>query len=135
MGPFSQPFIVLWKEISVERTKSFAMDVASLKLGKPRISGLTISAHVANRLAHAAGKLWPEPDPPAPAEWKAKYDRLHAYGEIFAKWLVLTIGISAVISFGRQFLTGMNSEFGYAFLILATLLSGAIVWWDSKRRS
>jgi hypothetical protein len=60
-GPFSRPFFVPWREISVIRNSTFLAPVAKLQLGN--VGTLSIPANSANRLAHAAGKNWPEAGP------------------------------------------------------------------------
>jgi hypothetical protein len=57
-GPFSRPFLVSWSDISVVRKTMFFTPVARLSLGNA--GSLTITTTVADRLASAAGKNWPE---------------------------------------------------------------------------
>ena len=57
-GPFARDFMVPWRDIEVKRKRWFWMDVAELSFrdhGK-----LTVAASIADRLAAAAGKNWPE---------------------------------------------------------------------------
>jgi hypothetical protein len=63
-GPFCRDFFVPWRDINITRKKALFRSVAELQFGRPSIGRLTVSAHVANRLAHAAVGRWPEADPP-----------------------------------------------------------------------
>ena len=57
-GPFLRAFFVPWSEVTVARKTTFFMPVAKLKLG--HIVALSIPANVADTLARAAGRNWPE---------------------------------------------------------------------------
>jgi hypothetical protein len=57
-GPFTRDFLVPWRDIKVKRSRVFWLDVAELAFGPH--GKLTIAASVADRLAQAAGKNWPE---------------------------------------------------------------------------
>ena len=57
-GLFARDFLVPWREIKVKRSRWFWMDVAELSFGPH--GKLTVRADVADRLATAAGKHWPE---------------------------------------------------------------------------
>ncbi len=59
-GPFSRDFFVAWNDIAVTRKRVLFWPVARLQFGSPAIGSLTIEAHVADRLARAAGARWPE---------------------------------------------------------------------------
>jgi len=59
-GPFCRDFLVPWDEISVVRKDRFFLKAAQISFGRPAIGKLTISADVADRLAHAASSHWPE---------------------------------------------------------------------------
>ena len=60
-GPFSPPFFVPWKEISVERRRRFFQKRARLGFGAPEVGSLEVLGYMADRLARAAGVSWPEP--------------------------------------------------------------------------
>lgn len=62
-GPFCRDFLVPWEAIGVTRKSVFFRSVAKLQFGNPRVGSLTIPAHVANRLARAATRRWPENGP------------------------------------------------------------------------
>ena len=62
-GPFCRDFFVPWEAISITRKKLLLWPVAKLQFGSPGVGSLTIPAHVANRLAHAAMGRWPETGP------------------------------------------------------------------------
>jgi hypothetical protein len=57
-GPFARDFLVPWREITVKRSRWFWMDVAEFSFGSH--GKLTVRADIADRLAAAAGKDWPE---------------------------------------------------------------------------
>jgi hypothetical protein len=57
-GPFSRAFLVPWSDISFVRKTMFFTPIARLRLGNA--GSLTIPATVADRMASAAGKNWPE---------------------------------------------------------------------------
>ena len=61
LGPFCRDFLVPWDSITVARKRVLFRPVARLEFGRPAVGALTISAAVADRLAEAAGRLWPEP--------------------------------------------------------------------------
>jgi hypothetical protein len=62
-GPFCRDFFIPWDAASVTRKTVLFWPVAKLRFGSPGIGSLTISAHVANRLARAAMGRWPEIGP------------------------------------------------------------------------
>ncbi len=59
-GPFCRDFLVPWDAISVSRKSFLFWPTARLEFGHPVVGTLRVSAHVANRLARAAGHSWPE---------------------------------------------------------------------------
>jgi|CXWL01.1.fsa_nt_gi hypothetical protein len=59
-GLFSRDFLVPWRDIRVKRSRWFWTDVAELTFGTRSDGRLTVAASVADRLAVAAGKQWPE---------------------------------------------------------------------------
>jgi len=83
-GPFCRDFFVPWEEITVTRTTVWSRPVAKLQFGSPAIGSLTISSHVADRLAGAAMGRWPETGP-FPAE--RHRDTLR---RLLTEWAVLT---------------------------------------------
>jgi hypothetical protein len=62
-GPFCRDFFVPWEDIRVTRRSVLFWPVAKLQFGSPAIGSLTISAHLANRLARVAMGRWPETGP------------------------------------------------------------------------
>jgi hypothetical protein len=62
-GVFSRDFFVPWNVISVTRKDRVLWKEAKISFGQPTIGTLTIPAEVADRLARAAGGLWPELGP------------------------------------------------------------------------
>jgi hypothetical protein len=59
-GPFWRDFFVPWYDVTVVRRKGLFGEQAELQFGHPQAGRLTISAHVANRLARASAGYWPE---------------------------------------------------------------------------
>jgi hypothetical protein len=59
-GPFCRSFFVPWEDIAVIRKKMIVWPFAELRFGTPAVGKLRISAHVADRLARAASRHWPE---------------------------------------------------------------------------
>lgn len=62
-GPFCRDFFVPWAELSVTRKSFLFSQVAKLQFGNPVIGSLTIPAHVADSLARAELRRWPELGP------------------------------------------------------------------------
>jgi len=60
LAPFSRPIFVAWGELLVERTAGFMGPRAVLALGRPTMATLKIAASLADRMARAAGRNWPE---------------------------------------------------------------------------
>jgi hypothetical protein len=84
-GPFSRDFFVPWDEITVSRRDRFIFKVAKLSFGRPPVGTLTLPAQVADRIARAAGKPWPESGP-FPEEPKAQ-----ALSRLLKQWAAMTI--------------------------------------------
>jgi hypothetical protein len=83
-GPFSRPFLVPWKEITVTRRAGFFRNVAELRFGDPAIGRLVITDRIANRLAGAAPGRWPEPGPlPTPT-------RREIVRRLLVRWVTCT---------------------------------------------
>ncbi|MBP6014140.1 MAG: hypothetical protein KBA31_18070 [Alphaproteobacteria bacterium] len=57
-GPFARDFLVPWRDLKVKRSRWFWTDVAELAFGAH--GKLVVTAAVADQLAAAAGKNWPE---------------------------------------------------------------------------
>ena len=62
-GVFCRDFFVPWEEISVRRRDRFLWRAAELQFGHPAVGKLSISAHIADRLARSASGHWPEAGP------------------------------------------------------------------------
>ena len=62
-GVFCRDFFVPWNVISVTRKDRVLWKEAKISFGQPAIGTLTIPAEVADRLARAAGGIWPELGP------------------------------------------------------------------------
>jgi hypothetical protein len=83
-GPFSRNFFVPWNDLVVVRKKFLFWPVAKLQFGNPMEGALTISAHVADRLARAAAGYWPEAGP-----FKAEKPS-ETFRRLFSQWAALT---------------------------------------------
>ena len=59
-GPFCRDFFVPWESIAVVRKTILFWPVAKLQFGNPAVGTLSVSAHVADRIARAALGRWPE---------------------------------------------------------------------------
>ena len=82
-GVFCRDFFVPWREIRVERRDGFFGQTAELKFGDA-LGKLSISGHVADRLARSASGRWPEAGP-FPEETKSQ-----AFAAVAKQWAVLT---------------------------------------------
>jgi hypothetical protein len=81
-GPFSRDFLVPWRELSVTRKTIFFMQAAELRFGS--VGTLSVGAHVADKLAGAAGRNWPEQGSFVPEEPRRTASRL------LIQWAVIT---------------------------------------------
>ena len=98
-GPFCRDFFVPWSEIKVERRSWLFVPLVDLNFGSVGAGRLSVRALTADRLAAAAGPLWPERGPiaaPSPAR---------IGGGIFAVWALQTGLVSAFLLVGPAFLT------------------------------
>jgi hypothetical protein len=91
-GPFSRNFFVPWGDISVVRKQALFSPTAKLQFGNPVIGNLTLPARVADRLARAAMKRWPEAGP-FPEERHG--DTLR---RLLVQWVVMSV--AAALFFG-----------------------------------
>ena len=62
-GPFCRDFFVPWEDVTVIRKTVLFLPVAKLQFGSPVVGTLSISGHLADRLARAATRHWPEAGP------------------------------------------------------------------------
>src|SRR5271169_3724487 len=62
-GPFCRDFFVPWESIAIVRKTILFFPIAKLRFGNPVVGTLSISAHVAARIARAAMGRWPEVGP------------------------------------------------------------------------
>jgi hypothetical protein len=83
-GIFCRDFFVPWNEIDVARKDRFFWKVAKLSFGKRVVGNLSISSEVADRIARAAGSLWPE------AGSFAEETSSQAASRIIKQWAVST---------------------------------------------
>jgi hypothetical protein len=83
-GVFCRDFFVPWNAISVTRKDRVFWKEAKISFGQPALGTLTIPAEVADRLARAAGGLWPELGP-FPEETNRQTS-----SRIFKQWAAMT---------------------------------------------
>jgi len=83
-GPFCRDFFVPWQSIAVIRKTILFWPVAKLQFGNPVVGTLSISAHLADKLARAAAERWPEAGP-FPEEKRG--DR---FRRLLAQWALAT---------------------------------------------
>jgi hypothetical protein len=83
-GPFCRDFFVPWEDVRVTRKIVLFWPVAKLQFGSPAVGTLTIPAHVANKLAHAAMGRWPESGPFPEERHRDTFRRLLTH------WAVMT---------------------------------------------
>jgi hypothetical protein len=83
-GPFCRDFFVPWEAINIIRKSVLFWPVAKLQFGSPAIGSLTIPAHVADRLARAAMRGWPETGP------FAEEKRSDVLRRLLAQWALIT---------------------------------------------
>jgi hypothetical protein len=83
-GPFCRDFLVPWESIAIVRKTRLFSPVAKLRFGDPPIGTLTISAHVADKLARATVGAWPEVGP-FPAEKRGDTAR-----RLLVQWALAT---------------------------------------------
>ena len=93
-GPFCRDFFVPWESIAVVRKTVLFWPTAKLQFGNPMVGRLSISAHVANRLARAAMGRWPETGP-FPEETRGD-----TFRRLLAQWAVGTCVVAVIALFG-----------------------------------
>jgi hypothetical protein len=62
-GPFCRNFFVPWESMVIIRKTTLFWPVAELLFGNPVVGRLSVSVHVADRMARAAMGRWPESGP------------------------------------------------------------------------
>ena len=116
LGPFCRDFLVPWKDITIFRKTRLFWPVAKLQFGNPRVGTLTISSHIANRLAGAAKEVWPERGP-FPEE------KLHETARrLFIRWALATFLAALFFTLTPR----MVSPHGPQAPILVTILFPAV---------
>jgi hypothetical protein len=83
-GPFCHDFFVPWDSIAVTRKTTLFWPLAELRFGDPVIGTLSISGHVADRLARAALGRWPEAGP------FHEETRSDVFGRLLVEWAIMT---------------------------------------------
>jgi hypothetical protein len=117
-GPFSRPFFIPWNDLQVTRTQQFFQKVAKISLGQPKISTLTLSSHIADRLARAAPQKWPEHGSFPPETSREAATR------IFKEWLFVTLIAAAFFTFAPRIM----APNGAAPPVVVAILFPAIVF-------
>ncbi len=90
-GPFCRDFFVPWEEITVTRADRVFWKAAKLSFGQPSNGNLTVFADVADRMARAAGKHWPE------AGCFPEESGRQAFSRIAKRWVAMTMLASAFL--------------------------------------
>jgi hypothetical protein len=98
-GPFCRDFLVPWNEITVARSDRFFWKAAKLSFGQPSNGNLKVFADVADRLARAAGRHWPEAGS-FPMEKASQ-----AFSRIVKQWVFMTSVAAAFFIISPRFLT------------------------------
>jgi hypothetical protein len=62
-GPFCRNFFVPWESMAIIRKTTLFWPVVELLFGNPVVGKLSVSVHVADRMARAAMGRWPEAGP------------------------------------------------------------------------
>jgi hypothetical protein len=83
-GPFCRDFFVPWESIAVVRKTILFWPVAKLQFGNPAVGTLSVSAHVADRIARAAVGRWPEAGP------FPKEKRGDTFRRLLVQWAAMT---------------------------------------------
>ena len=83
-GPFCRDFLVPWDSIAITRKTTLFWPLAELRFGDPAVGTLSISGHVADRLARAALGRWPEAGP------FHEETRSDVFRRLLAEWAVMT---------------------------------------------
>jgi hypothetical protein len=118
VGPFCRDFLVPWKDITIVRTKRLFWPVAKLQFGNPKVGTLTLSAHIANKLARAADVAWPERGP-FPEEKLGK-----TAWRYFIQWALLTGFVASFFTL----VTRVAAPHGPHAPILVTVLFPAVIF-------
>jgi hypothetical protein len=117
-GPFSRDFFVPWEEIAVTRKDRFFWKSATLHFGNPIQGSLSIASHLADKLAQASPRRWPELGAVEKETNKAVASRL------LKQWVALTAFAAAFFTFVPM-LVFPN---GVGFPIAVAILFPAIVY-------
>lgn len=91
-GPFCAPFYVPWRDLTVRRRRLLVFERADLVFGDA--GKLTIAGDLADRIARAADRIWPEPGPPP------RKDVRRLALQALAEWLLITAFAAAFFTLG-----------------------------------
>jgi len=98
-GPFCRDFFVPWSAIRIERRKILFWKRAKLWLGG-ETDYLTIAGHIADRLAQAVPKDWPEAQLPQPES------RSEALKAVALEWLLITVFMGLFFTLAPRLASG-----------------------------
>ncbi len=84
-GIFCRDFFVPWEEIKVNRKDWYFWQTVNLRFGNSALGKLSISAHIADRLARSALGHWPEVGP-FPEETNN-----HVFMSVVKQWAAVTL--------------------------------------------
>jgi hypothetical protein len=102
-GIFCRDFFVPWNAISVSRKDRVLWKVAKIHFGHPAVGNLTLPSEVADRIARAAGGLWPEQGP-FPEETSSQ-----ASSRIIKQWAAMTGFAAAFFIIAPRLITPKGS--------------------------
>jgi len=134
-GPFAASFLVSWQWLEIERRprafRTGFRKMAAIGMGRPAVKTLLIPNYVADGLAYAAGKNWPERGPFQDNYWRrAALDVL--YGWLFV--VVFFGGIASLNAFGG----GEPPTVGLMIFLAVGVFFGIPIWgmfvWRFLRR-
>lgn len=134
-GPFAATFLVPWGAKDVERSQGTFRTgfrrMAAIQLGRPAVRNLAIQDYVADGLAYAAGKDWPERGPFRDDYWP------RAAMAAFYGWLITVGFLGGFLSIGVA-LRGAPIQMVLTVLVAAAFVYGIPIWglfvWQFVRR-
>jgi hypothetical protein len=117
-GPFCRDFFVPWEHISVTRKTILFWPFARLQFGEPAAGTLRISGHVADRLARAAKKRWPEAGP-FPGEKPGSLRR-----RLLREWALFTFVAALFFTLGPLIVAPKGPQPGLVAILFPAIVFG-----------
>jgi putrescine transport system ATP-binding protein len=118
-GPFCRNFFVPWESMVVIRKTTLIWPVAELLFGNPVVGRLSISVHVADRMARSAMGRWPESGP------FAEETRGDVFRRLLTQWGLAT-SFAAVFFYPRS--TGSCAEWNSPANLVSNSVPGDRLW-------